>query len=256
MAGRRVLLEVIKGGVVIETVTLIAEADLGNNVDPAGWPLVKEFVVGRDAETCDLAFLHGSISRKHAVLKCEVQREGKYIWVGSIQLKDMNSANGSFVNKRKLSGGVATALQPGDVIRFGESTRLYHVVCDFPTHAPQSINVERTLQDAGYAPQGSLDSKHKGNVTRGDKKVAPLSGREKKLQAKIEAKQDKIEKIEVECQRIEAKESAHGELTEGQEKQLQMNRERLEKLKEELEVLNDELELAGERRVEGGGAEG
>lgn len=238
MAGRRIYLEVIKGGVVIETLTLIAEADVKQELEQAS-PLLKEFLIGRDADLCDLPFLHGSISRKHATLFCEIVNQSGQPFLSFIKIKDLNSSNGSFVNKRKVSG--LQPLNPGDVLRFGESTRLYHVVSDFQP-VPKGINVEQTLQQAGYAPEKNQEA---------PRKVAELSAKEKKLRAKLEAKKSKIAKIETECQRIEAKESAQGELTEGQANQLQKNRERLEELKEEVEQLSEELELEGERRAEG-----
>lgn len=42
-------------------------------------------------------------------------------------LVDLGSTHGSFVNKDKVKPGVYQHVTVGSVIKFGESTRLYHV---------------------------------------------------------------------------------------------------------------------------------
>ena len=66
-----------------------------------------QITVGRAIDN-DLVFDDPSLSRKH----CRVRHNGEYI-----ELEDLGSSNGTFVNGRKID--TATA-RPGDVVRFGE----------------------------------------------------------------------------------------------------------------------------------------
>uniref|UniRef100_A0A7S2RXC8 FHA domain-containing protein n=1 Tax=Rhizochromulina marina TaxID=1034831 RepID=A0A7S2RXC8_9STRA len=76
-----------------------------------------KYVVGRAGDVSDIVLEHPSISRAHAVLQFNRN--------GTLWLYDLNSTHGTRVNKRKVSGGAFEQLRPGDVVSFGESTRLY-----------------------------------------------------------------------------------------------------------------------------------
>jgi pSer/pThr/pTyr-binding forkhead associated (FHA) protein len=65
-------------------------------------------VLGRAAD-CALVFDDPSLSRKH----CALQQTG----AAAIELEDLNSSNGTYVNGRRVESGVASV---GDVLRFGE----------------------------------------------------------------------------------------------------------------------------------------
>lgn len=68
------------------------------------------FVIGRDPE-CQLSLASKDISRQHAVL----EKRGEFLW-----LKDLNSTNGTFLNRRRLNVVAAEApLKEGDIIHFG-----------------------------------------------------------------------------------------------------------------------------------------
>lgn len=66
------------------------------------------FVVGRDA-ACDLPIASAATSRQHAVIDPDIG--------GSLRLTDLNSGNGTFVNRSQVFGSVL--LGDGDVVHFG-----------------------------------------------------------------------------------------------------------------------------------------
>lgn len=97
--------DVIKSGVVVESLSL---------------PLVsgQSFVLcGRQAPPCDLELQHPSISRQHAALQFDAH--------GALFARDLGSTHGTFVNKKRLPANEFVRLHIGDVLAFGESTRLY-----------------------------------------------------------------------------------------------------------------------------------
>jgi len=70
----------------------------------------ERFVIGRD-EACNLALDDGKVSRRHAYLQ-EVD--------GKLEVGDLGSSNGTFVNGRRIEQPVTLA--PGDSLRIGSST--------------------------------------------------------------------------------------------------------------------------------------
>lgn len=68
------------------------------------------FVIGRDADSCQIVIPHHAVSRKHAQI---VRQQGTYY------LEDLKSRNHTFLNNKELNG--RTALQPEDRIK----------ICDF-----------------------------------------------------------------------------------------------------------------------------
>ena len=66
------------------------------------------FMVGRDAG-CDLPIASAATSRQHAVIDPDIG--------GSLRLTDLNSGNGTFVNRAQIYGSVL--LGDGDVVHFG-----------------------------------------------------------------------------------------------------------------------------------------
>ena len=91
-----------KDGVEVEVVTL---------------PIKPIWIVGRQAEKCDLVLTHGSLSRQHCALNL--------LDAGALQVTDLGSSNGTTVNGEKLQPNVGAILNDNDVVVFGESTRSY-----------------------------------------------------------------------------------------------------------------------------------
>jgi pSer/pThr/pTyr-binding forkhead associated (FHA) protein len=78
----------------------------------------KEFyLVGRQGDICDITLDNPTISRKHAV----VQHKDN----GDIFLYDMGSTHGTFINKKIIPHKEYIKLKLGDMIRFGQSTRIF-----------------------------------------------------------------------------------------------------------------------------------
>lgn len=94
-------LEVIKNGVAMEEIPLVGR---------------EYFRIGRQPDVVDIPMEHGSISRLHAVLNFHED--------GSLHIYDNRSANGTFVNKQRLRPQTYHKLSVGDIIKFGESTRI------------------------------------------------------------------------------------------------------------------------------------
>jgi hypothetical protein len=65
--------------------------------------------IGR-SDTCQIVVQDEQVSRQHA----ELRRQGEQ-WV----VRDMGSANGTFVNNRRLNPGESAMLRPGDRLRLG-----------------------------------------------------------------------------------------------------------------------------------------
>jgi pSer/pThr/pTyr-binding forkhead associated (FHA) protein len=79
------------------------------------WPLYEgENLVGR-AETsvkCDVAIAHGTTSTRHAKIVCGAQ----------VQVVDMKSTNGTYVNGKRIPPNAPQALSESDKLRFGGYT--------------------------------------------------------------------------------------------------------------------------------------
>lgn len=120
-----IYLEVIKSGVVVENMALPVDTK-------------KSCVVtGRMEPLCDLVLAHPSISRMHAALQFDAQ--------GALFVRDLESTHGTFLNKKRLPANDFVRLHIGDVLVFGESTRLY-AVCGPSELLPQeydSLNLQK-----------------------------------------------------------------------------------------------------------------
>jgi len=70
------------------------------------------FQIGRD-NSCELRLISKDVSRLHA----HIDRLGD----DGLQLTDLGSTNGSFVNRERLQGHVPVPLHAGDILHFGKS---------------------------------------------------------------------------------------------------------------------------------------
>jgi smad nuclear-interacting protein 1 len=87
------------------------------------------YLIGRDRKICDVAVDHPSCSKQHAALQFRLvpyEREdgstGKRVRPYII---DLESANGTFVNNKKIDSRKYVELLEKDVIKFGFSSREY-----------------------------------------------------------------------------------------------------------------------------------
>ena len=74
-------------------------------------------IIGRD-EKADIQIVDEMVSRQHMEVTCGGDNEG-------CRVKDLQSANGSFINNRRVTGEVEVT--DGDTIRIGETTMLYTI---------------------------------------------------------------------------------------------------------------------------------
>ena len=69
----------------------------------------ERIALGRDPEVCDVTLVDTAVSRKHCILSKDS---------GVIRVEDLGSANGIFINGRKVESG---ELGPGDSLRVGST---------------------------------------------------------------------------------------------------------------------------------------
>jgi hypothetical protein len=72
--------------------------------------------VGRNPES-EVLVDHKSVSKGHAEFRVGDD--------GGLQLTDLGSTNGTFVNNRQLESGKAANVMPDDTVRFGRATGFY-----------------------------------------------------------------------------------------------------------------------------------
>jgi hypothetical protein len=87
-----------------------------------------EISIGRD-QSNDIVISDADVSRRHARL---VQQGDKYL------LEDLGSTNGTFINGSRLTA--AQYLQPGDLVKFGETIELVYELPGFDMQATMVAN--------------------------------------------------------------------------------------------------------------------
>lgn len=91
------------------------------------------YLFGRNADVCDVVLLHPSLSSQHAVLQYRAvpNTEGKLSCRPYIM--DLESTNGTFLNKIRIDAARYYELKKGDVLTFGASTREYVFLTEHTT---------------------------------------------------------------------------------------------------------------------------
>uniref|UniRef100_K3WIY9 FHA domain-containing protein n=1 Tax=Globisporangium ultimum (strain ATCC 200006 / CBS 805.95 / DAOM BR144) TaxID=431595 RepID=K3WIY9_GLOUD len=274
-----IYMEVVKGGVIVENLALpMTSAKSGASC----------VVAGRMDPVCDLVLQHPSVSRMHAVLQFDAQ--------GALFLRDLNSTHGTFVNKRRVVVNEYVRLHIGDVIGFGESTRLY-AVCGPPELLPaeyDSLNLQKfrekssTRQETKAKQREKLQKENEGaswgfgedaeeendgdasssgdedesNGGKGSKEKLPdylrnlkenetpfksrvqqseINEKDQKLFQQLQTRIRKMENLKLEKSRIQAKQNQLTGLSEGQEKTLERNEQRIQALRKEIEDIEDRI---------------
>lgn len=87
------------------------------------------YLIGRDKKICEIAVDHPSCSKQHAALQYRLvpyERDdgtvGKHV---KPYIIDLESANGTFVNNKKIEPKKYVELFEKDVLKFGFSSREY-----------------------------------------------------------------------------------------------------------------------------------
>lgn len=101
-------------------------------VDTVGLSARSCWLVGRETAVVDLAAEHPSISKQHAVLQFRhVEKRNEFgDRIGRVKpyLIDLESANGTELNGKKVADSRYVELRDKDVVKFGHSTREYVVM--------------------------------------------------------------------------------------------------------------------------------
>eukprot|EP00981_Chlorochromonas_danica_P006485 scaffold1403_cov180-Ochromonas_danica.AAC.12 len=121
------------------------------------------FLLGRQADVVDIPLDHPSISRKHALLLYQPDNANadgsssgsSSSGSGSWRIKDLHSAQGTIVNKKRIATEVDHPLRVGDVIQFAASTRLYHF--HGPEHLLPSEYSSAHLEDLRRASEERIE---------------------------------------------------------------------------------------------------
>ena len=94
----------------------------GVELDPINLSLKEYYIIGRSLSN-DICLEHSSISRIHCVIQYGINPNSKNN-NSSIYIKDY-STHGIWLNKNRILKDQYIEIYIGDVIKFGESTRLY-----------------------------------------------------------------------------------------------------------------------------------
>ncbi|KAK3132192.1 hypothetical protein QOZ80_6AG0517270 [Eleusine coracana subsp. coracana] len=237
-------LEVLKDGVIFDNL----------DVSKKG-----AYMFGR-IDMCDFVLEHPTISRFHAVL--QFRNDGK------VFLYDLGSTHGSFINKTQIKKKLYTEIHVGDVIRFGQSSRLY--IFQGPSELMPPEKDMQKLRDAKIH-QDSLD--REASLLRAKTQAAlsegiswgmaedaiedatedeadevtwqtykgQLTERQEKTRNKILKRMEKIGNMKKEIDAIRVKDISQGGLTQGQQTQIARNEQRISQIMEELDNLEETL---------------
>lgn len=209
-------------------------------------------VLGRAADQVDIPLQHESTSRQHARIAFDSQ--------GFPWLRDLQSTHGTTCNKRPLpslaigrtesntqtKGSRGIMIFPGDILQFGASTRLFCV--EGPPQFERGVfQAQQKQLEQIRKEQKQAEDLRERLVEASDEAVEPVQKdvpmdaqvpeKHRKMLERLNAAKYKLENLQTEDERIRRK----GELTEGQEKQLQRNAEREKVLMQTIETVEAEL---------------
>ncbi|XP_042511076.1 kanadaptin [Macadamia integrifolia] len=216
------------------------------------------YMFGR-VDLCDFVLEHPTISRFHAVLQFKKD--------GDTYLYDLGSTHGTFVNKKQVTKKVYTELHVGDVIRFGNSSRLYIFQGPLELMPPEAdltnirnakfkeelqdreasllrARVEASLADGiswGMADDAIEEIEEDAEEVTWQTYKGQLTEKQEKTRNKIIKRSEKIANMRKEIDAIRAKDIAQGGLTQGQQTQIARNEQRMSQIMEELENLEETL---------------
>ena len=226
-------------------------------------------VLGRAVDMVHFPLQHESASRQHARIAFDSS--------GTPWLRDLKSTHGTFCNKRKLppqavgkvetnscqTGARGIMLFPGDILQFGASTRIYCVegpeafergakelllktapsqsnsVAEPPPMETETNKPEDSIVSWGISMDDE-DMLKETAATSNDRTVpmdASVPEKHRRMLERLNAHKYKVANLQTEDERIQRK----GELSEGQERQLQRNAERETALVESIAELEEEL---------------
>ncbi|KAM3209331.1 hypothetical protein ACQJBY_063797 [Aegilops geniculata] len=217
------------------------------------------YMFGR-IDLCDFMLEHPTISRFHAVLQFRND--------GQVFLYDLGSTHGSSINKTQVKKKMYTPIHVGDVIRFGQSSRLY--IFQGPSELMPPEKDMQKLRDAKIR-QNMVDREASllraktqaalaDGISWGMSEDAPeedgedeadeitwqtyrgqLTDRQEKTRSKLIKRMEKVANMKKEIDAIRVKDISQGGLTQGQQTQIARNEQRISQIMEELENLEETL---------------
>ncbi|CAN1244358.1 Uncharacterized protein ZK632.2 [Linum perenne] len=216
------------------------------------------YMFGR-VDLCDFVLEHPTVSRFHAVLQFKRS--------GDAYLYDVGSTHGTFINKSQVEKRVYVALHVGDVIRFGQSSRLYIFQGPQDLMPPEAnrkvlrnVRVQQEMLDREASlHRARMESSLADGISWGMDEDAieeaeddtdeitwqtykgQLTEKQEKTRDKIVKRNEKIGHMRKEIDAIRAKDISQGGLTQGQQTQIARNDLRITQLMEELESLEETL---------------
>ncbi|KAG7395063.1 hypothetical protein PHYBOEH_004260 [Phytophthora boehmeriae] len=276
-----IYLEVIKSGVVMEKLALPITSDSSC------------VVAGRMEPQCDLVLAHPSISRVHGALQFDEQ--------GALFLCDLCSTHGCYVNKKRVKAEEFERLHIGDVLCFGESTRLY-AVCGPAELLPaeyESLNLakfreklekkkelrekkkqeeergaswgfgedaeeesddddDEEEQDQGkeQLPDYLRNLKEEDQPYKSSVSKTEVSEKDQRVYQQLQTRIRKMENLKLEKSRILAKQHQLDGLTEGQQRTLDRNEQRIDALMKEINDLEGRIHAKNDQRSKTSGTSG
>ncbi|XP_062228675.1 uncharacterized protein LOC133926668 [Phragmites australis] len=231
----------------------------GTIVDKLGVSDKGAYMFGR-IDLCDFVLEHLTISRFHAVL--QFRNDGKAF------LYDLGSTHGSFINKTQIKKKFYTEIHVGDVIRFGQSSRLYIFQGPSELMPPEKDMQKRRdakiQQDMLDREASLLRAKTQAALAEGiswgmaedaveesaedeadeitwQTYKGQLTDRQEKTRSKIVKRMEKIANMKKEIDAIRIKDISQGGLTQGQQTQIARNEQRISQIMEELDNLEETL---------------
>ncbi|KAL6553077.1 hypothetical protein OROGR_006919 [Orobanche gracilis] len=216
------------------------------------------YMFGR-VDLCDFVLDHPTISRFHAVLQFKSN--------GGAYLYDLGSTHGTSINKSQVKKRVYMDLHVGDVIRFGQSSRLY--IFQGPSDLMPPETDLKCLRNAKIRQQSQdmkasllrakVEASRADGVSWGMQEDAieededdveeitwqtckgQLTEKQEKTREKVIKRLEKIAHMKKEIDAIRAKDIAQGGLTQGQQTQIARNEQRMSQIMEELDNLEETL---------------
>ncbi|KAL3629489.1 hypothetical protein CASFOL_026711 [Castilleja foliolosa] len=216
------------------------------------------YMFGR-VDLCDFVLDHPTISRFHAVLQ--------YKSNGGVYLFDLGSTHGTSINKSQVKKRVYVDLRVGDVIRFGQSTRLYIFQGPSDLMPPEAdlknlrkakVRLDRQDMEASLL-RARVEASRADGISWGMGEDAveeneedveeitwqtykgQLTDKQEKTREKVIKRLEKIGHMKKEIDAIRAKDIAQGGLSQGQQTQIARNEQRIAQIMEELENLEETL---------------
>ncbi|KAI3956576.1 hypothetical protein MKW92_012910 [Papaver armeniacum] len=217
------------------------------------------YMFGR-VDVCDFVLDHPTISRFHAVLQFKQS--------GEAYLYDLASTHGTSINKNQVKRKIYTDLHVGDVVRFGQSTRMYIFQGPSELMPPEGdlgkIRSAAKIREEARDREASLRrAKREASLADGiswglsedaieeaeedteeitwQTYKGQLTERQEKTREKILKRTEKIAHMKKEIEAIRAKDISQGGLTQGQQTQIARNEQRMSQILEELESLEETL---------------